>query len=108
MRASIYIRYDAGNDMLKLWYNNEESYYRDTGERYEPAAVTPKPSKTRCPNCKGTGSCPKCRGSMWVTEWKYVYVKGSPELTQSTHLCDEKYCYGGSCYMCGGDGWVDD
>ena len=108
MRASIYIRYDAGNDMLELWYNNEESYYRDTGERYEPAAVTSKPGKTRCSNCKGTGSCPKCRGSMWVTEWKYVYVKGSPELTQSTHLCDEKYCYGGSCYMCGGDGWVDD
>lgn len=108
MRASIYIRYDAGSDMLELWYDNEESYYKDTGERYEPAAATPKPSKTRCPNCKGTGSCPKCRGSMWVTEWKYVYVKGSPELTQSTHLCDEKYCYGGSCYMCGGDGWVDD
>ena len=108
MRASIHIRYDAGSDMLKLWYDNEESYYKDTGERYEPAAATPKPSKTRCPNCKGTGSCPKCRGSMWVTEWKYVYVKGSPELTQSTHLCDEKYCYGGSCYMCGGDGWVDD
>ena len=38
MRASIYIRYDAGNDMLELWYNNEESYYMDTGERYEPAA----------------------------------------------------------------------
>ncbi len=108
MRASIYIRYDAGSDMLELWYDNEESYYKDTGERYEPAAATPKPSKTRCPNCKGTGSCPKCGGSMWVTEWKYVYVKGSPELTQSTHLCDEKYCYGGSCYMCGGDGWVDD
>lgn len=108
MRASIYIRYDAGSDMLELWYDNEESYYKDTGERYEPAAATPKPGKTRCPNCKGTGSCPKCRGSMWVTEWKYVYVKGSPELTQSTHLCDEKYCYGGSCYMCGGDGWVDD
>ena len=108
MRASIHIRYDAGSDMLKLWYDNEESYYKDTGERYEPAAATPKPSKTRCPNCKGTGSCPNCGGSMWVKEWKYVYVKGSRELTQSTHLCDEKYCYGGSCYMCGGDGWVDD
>lgn len=108
MRASIYIRYDAGNDMLELWYNNEESYYRDTGERYEPAAVTSKPGKNRCSNCNGSGHCPKCGGSMWVTEWKYVYVQGSPELTQITHLCDEKYCYGGSCYMCGGDGWVDD
>ena len=120
----VVLEYNDENDTLCFsfsWNKIGINAVGDTGERFKPvesptAASTPspgtnatsKPSKTRCPNCKGTGSCPKCRGSMWVTEWKYVYVKGSPELTQSTHLCDEKYCYGGSCYMCGGDGWVDD
>ena len=120
----VVLEYNDQNDTLCFSFNWNKigiNAVGDTGERFKPvesptAASTPnpgtnatsKPSKTRCPNCKGTGSCPKCRGSMWVTEWKYVYVKGSPELTQSTHLCDEKYCYGGSCYMCGGDGWVDD
>lgn len=53
-----------------------------------------------CDECNGTGKCQECGGDMWVTEWEWVYVNGSPVSQLVTKLCDGIYCYGGSCLKC--------
>lgn len=76
----------------------------------KPVKPTPKPSTVRtkeCPECEGSGKCSECGGDMWVWKTKWVYVKGSPEMTTSNELCQARYCYGGSCDKCGGDGRVE-
>ena len=67
------------------------------------AKPTAKPTPKTCSICDGTGKCPDCGGDMWVTEWDWVYVNGSPESQLVTKLCDGVYCYGGSCLKCRDD-----
>lgn len=67
---------------------------------------TPKPTKkpvSSCDVCGGTRKCPDCGGDNWVTRWKWVYVKGSPESRQVTEICNGRWCYGGACLKCHDD-----
>jgi len=70
------------------------------------AKPTPKPTKkpvSSCDVCGGTRKCPDCGGDNWVTRWKWVYVKGSPESRQVTEICNGRWCYGGACLKCHND-----
>ena len=57
-----------------------------------------------CSECGGDGKCNKCGGSMWVWDYEWVYVNGSPVSQRVNKMCNALYCTGGKCSKCGGDG----
>lgn len=81
----------------------EFHYSPDFTLPFDAFTPTPKPTAKPCSECDGTGKCKECGGDMWVTEWEWIYVNGSPVSQQVTKLCDGVYCYGGACLKCWDD-----
>lgn len=101
---------------VQVWYSRDvqTSDLAETLLRLELVSTpTPKPTAApggmgNCEACDGDGVCNNCGGNGWYEGWAWVtnsFTKESESKLVNV-ICKADNCHGGSCKICGGDGWV--
>ena len=109
-KAAIVVRTSLGDIRVAFSKDILTADIETTQERLGKYVVDIQRSATNggsggnCSECGGDGKCNKCGGSMWVWDYEWIYVNGSPVSQRVNKMCNALYCTGGKCSKCGGDG----